>query len=140
MYHAARGQGAFLNWRRLKTTSTDSLEQAMLATGFPPDVRGQERTLDWWRWFSFHARALRRTGSTALNLAYLAAGRFDGYYAFDNHVWDVAGGVVVLREAGGVITNVDGSHYDAHTPDALASNGPLHPALLEAMRQDPRAE
>jgi myo-inositol-1(or 4)-monophosphatase len=139
MFHAARGQGAFLNWRRLKASATDSLGQAMLATGFPPDLRGQERTLDWWRYFSLRTRSLRRTGSTALNLVYVAAGRFDAYYAFDNYVWDVAGGAVVVREAGGVVSNVDGTAYDPYTPDALASNGALHPALLEALRQDPRA-
>jgi myo-inositol-1(or 4)-monophosphatase len=108
-----------------------------LATGFPADIRGHERTLDWWRYFSLHARSLRRTGSTALNMAYVAAGRFDGYWAFDNHVWDVAGATVLVREAGGVITNVDGAPYDPYTPDALVSNGPLHPRLLEALRLGP---
>ncbi len=139
MFHAATGQGAFLNWRRLKTSSTDSLSQAVLTTGFPPDLQGQDRSLDWWRWFSFRTRSLRRTGSTALNLAYLAAGRCDGYYAFDNHVWDIAGGVVLVREAGGLVTNLDGSRLDPYGTSALASNGPLHPALIEAMRCDPRS-
>ncbi len=64
-------------------------------------------------------------------MAYVAAGRFDAYYAFDNHVWDVAGATVLIQEAGGSVTNVDGSEYDAFTPDALASNGPLHPLLVE---------
>ncbi|MFO0845309.1 MAG: inositol monophosphatase family protein [Gemmataceae bacterium] len=137
MFHAAKGQGAFLNWRRLRTSPTPSLDQAVLATGFPPDVRGQERSLDWWRWFSLRTRSLRRTGSTAINLAYLAAGRFDGYYAFDNHVWDIAGGVVLVREAGGIVTNPDGSPLDPYAPAAVASNGPLHPALVEAMRSGP---
>jgi len=118
-------------------TVGDFLDEALLATGFPPDLRGQERTLDWWRYFSLRTRSLRRTGSTALNLAYVAAGRFDGYFAFDNHVWDVAGAVVLVREAGGTITNVDGSEYDPYTPDALASNGPLHPVLLEGFRIGP---
>src|SRR6516162_9518189 len=131
---AAKGQGAWLGSRRLQTSQTTRLEEALLATGFPPDLRGQERTLDWWRYFSLRTRSLRRTGSTALNMAYVAAGRFDGYWAFDNHVWDVAGAVVLVREAGGIITNVDGSDYDAYTPDALATNGPLHPLLLEAFR------
>lgn len=135
---AAKGQGAWLGSRRLRVSAATSLEEALLATGFPPDLRGQERTLDWWRYFSLRARSLRRTGSTALNLAYLAAGRFDGYWAFDNHVWDVAGGVVLVREAGGVITNVDGTPFDSYTPDAVASNGPLHPLLLEALRGEPR--
>jgi myo-inositol-1(or 4)-monophosphatase len=137
MFAAAKGQGAWLNDRRLRTSRTDGLGEALLATGFPPDLRGQERTLDWWRYFSLRARSLRRTGSTALNLAYVAAGRFDGYWAFDNHVWDVAAAVVLVREAGGIITNVDGSDYDAYTPDALATNGPLHPLLLEAFRTGP---
>ena len=89
-----------------------------------PQVRrvdGHELALDWWRYFSFHCQSLRRTGSTALNMAYVAAGRFDGYFAFDNHVWDVAAATVLVREAGGIVTNVDGTAYDPYTPDALAT-------------------
>jgi myo-inositol-1(or 4)-monophosphatase len=137
MFSAARGRGADLNGRHIQTSQAAGLDEALLATGFPPDVRGQERTLDWWRYFSLRTRSLRRTGSTALNLAYVAAGRFDGYWAFDNHVWDVAGGVVLVREAGGLFTNVDGSPFDPYTPDGLASNGPLHPVLLECLRTGP---
>jgi myo-inositol-1(or 4)-monophosphatase len=137
MFSAATGLGAWLGGRRLQTSKTARLSEALLATGFPPDLHGQERTLDWWRYFSLRARSLRRTGSTALNLAWVAAGRFDGYWAFDNHVWDVAGGAVIVREAGGVLTDVDGSAYDPYTADALASNGPLHTALLEALRTGP---
>ena len=131
MFAAARGQGAWLGTRRLHTSQVQRLEDALLATGFPPNVTGAENTLDWWRYFSFRAQSLRRTGSTALNMAYVAAGRFDGFYAFDNHVWDVAGATVLIREAGGVITNVDGTEYDPYTADSLASNGPLHPILLK---------
>jgi myo-inositol-1(or 4)-monophosphatase len=137
MFAAAQGHGAWLGQRRLKTSAVDSLNQALLATGFPPDLRGQERTLAWWHYFSLRTQSLRRTGSTALNMAYVAAGRFDGYWAFDNNVWDVAGATVLLREAGGIITNADGSPYDPYTPDALASNGPLHPVLLEHLRGTP---
>ena len=134
MFAASKGSGAWLNDRRLQTSVTPTLGQSLLATGFPPDIRGGEKALDWFRHFSFTAQSVRRTGSTALNLAYVAAGRLDVFYAFDNHVWDVAGGVVLVREAGGVITNVDGSVYDPYTPDALATNGPLHPALIEIFR------
>jgi myo-inositol-1(or 4)-monophosphatase len=137
MFAAAKGRGAWLTDRRLRVSGTGELVQALLATGFPADMRGQERALDWWRYFSLRAQSLRRTGSTALNLAYVAAGRFDGYFAFDNHVWDVAGAVVLLREAGGTVTNVDGSEYDPYTADALASNGALHPAMLECLRTGP---
>jgi myo-inositol-1(or 4)-monophosphatase len=137
MFAAAKGMGAWLNDRRLRVSRANELEQALLATGFPADMRRQEKALDWWRYFSLRAQSLRRTGSTALNLAYVAAGRFDGYFAFDNHVWDVAGAVVLVREAGGTITNADGSEYDPYTPDAVASNGPLHPALMECFRTGP---
>jgi myo-inositol-1(or 4)-monophosphatase len=133
LFWAAHGQGAWLGERRLTTSGAESLERALLSTGFPPDLRGQETQLDCWRNFSLRAQSVRRTGSTALNLAYVAAGRFDGYWAFDNHVWDVAAGIVLIHEAGGKMTNIDGSTYDPYTPDALASNGPLHPAMLQIL-------
>ena len=134
LFAAAKGRGAWLGERRLATSTAAGLEEALLATGFPPDLRGQERTLDWWRYFSLRARSLRRTGSTALNLAYVAAGRFDGYWAFDNPVWDVAGGMVLVSEAGGALSDVDGSPYDPFTPDALAATPALHAALLAVFR------
>jgi myo-inositol-1(or 4)-monophosphatase len=136
LFSAAKGQGAFLNGKRLRVTKAARLEEALLSTGFPPDMRGQERTLAWWRHLSLRTHSLRRTGSTALNLAYVAAGRFDGYWAFDNHVWDVAGGMVLVSEAGGTNSNIDGGPFDPFTPDMLATNGPLHPALLEVFRSN----
>ncbi len=135
MFAAAQGHGAWLNTRRLTTSATPALAQALLATGFAPDLRGNEQALEWWRVLSFQTQALRRTGSTALNMAYVAAGRFDGFYAFDNHVWDVAGGTVLVREAGGIVTDVDGSVYDPFTPDALAANPLLHPLLVETFKK-----
>jgi len=135
LFRAARDSGAWLGDRRITTSSVDQLDRSLLATGFPPDMQGREELLKWWHHFGLRAHGLRRTGSTALNLAYLAAGRFDGYWAFDNHVWDVAAGVVLVREAGGMITNADGSAFDPYTPDALASNGPLHPVLLDCFRR-----
>ena len=135
MFSAAQGMGAWLGTRRLQTSSVTNLEQALLSTGFPPNMIGQEATLEWWRYFSIHAQSLRRTGSTALNMAYVAAGRFDGYYGFDNHAWDVAGATVLIREAGGVVTNIDGSRYDPFAVDALASNAALHPILVQRFRE-----
>src|SRR5206468_12494918 len=121
LFSAAKGQGAWLNGKRMQVSTAARLDEALLSTGFPPDMRGQERGLAWWRHLSLRTRSLRRAGTTALNLAYVAAGRFDGFWAFDNHVWDVAGRTVLVREAGGTITNVDGSTYDPYTPDALAA-------------------
>jgi myo-inositol-1(or 4)-monophosphatase len=139
MFHAAKGHGAKVNDTPLKTTPTAAIPRALLLTGFAPDLRRDGRALDWWRYFSLRARTLRRLGSTAINLAWLAAGRADGFYAFDNHVWDVAGGVVILREAGGAVTRADGSAYDPYEADIAASNGPLQPALLAGLRDDPKA-
>lgn len=139
LFWAAKGQGAWLGDRRLSVSTIDRLEGALLSTGFAPDLRGQERTLDWWRFFSFRVQSLRRTGSTALNLAYVAAGRFDGYWAFDNHPWDVAGGFVLVREAGGVVTRCDGRPCDPFAPDSLVANPHLHPQLLDLLKQDPHA-
>ncbi|MGF1580899.1 MAG: inositol monophosphatase family protein [Gemmataceae bacterium] len=133
MFAAAEGLGAYLNDKPIQPTPIDSLGQSLLATGFPADLRGYEHVFELWQHFSYNVQALRRTGSTALNLAYVACGRFDGFWAFDNKVWDVAGGVVLVQEAGGKITNVDGTPYDPFTPDSLASNGVLHPVLLKEM-------
>lgn len=137
MFAAATGHGAFLNESPIRTSKAERLDQALIATGFAPDLRGNELVFDWWRHFSLNAQALRRTGSTALNMAYIAAGRFDAYYAFDNHVWDVAGGTVLVREAGGQVTNIDGSPYDAFKADSIASNGPLQTPLIETFRRGP---
>lgn len=137
MFAALKGGGAKLNGRPIRTSAAARIDQALISTGFAPDLRGNEFTLDWWRHFSFEAQSLRRTGSTAINMAYVAAGRFDAYYAFDNHVWDIAGGTVLVREAGGLVTNIDGSEYDPYTPDAIVTNGPLHSALIETFRRGP---
>lgn len=134
LFQAVKGQGAWLDKRRLATSSTSRLAEALVAVGFPANILGREVLLDYWRSFCLQSRALRRTGSTALNLAYLAAGRFDAYWAFDNHVWDVAAGVVLVREAGGMFTKKDGTPYDPYVADCVASNGPLHPELLAAFR------
>jgi myo-inositol-1(or 4)-monophosphatase len=140
MFTAAKGQGAWLGQQRLRTSAITRLDQALLATGFPTDMRGQDHILDWWRHFSLRSQSVRRTGSTALNLAYLACGRFDGYWAFDNNPWDVAGGAVLVREAGGSITKTDGSPFDPYCAAAVATNGPLHPIMVEHLRGDPQRD
>lgn len=139
LFKAAKGRGAWLNDRRLQVSRISKLQDAMLATGFPPDMRGQDKLNDWWHRLSLQTQSLRRTGSTALNMAYIAAGRFDGYWAFDNHVWDVAGAMVLVSEAGGRLTNIDGSVYDPYTPDALVTNALLHPTLLDVFHAKARA-
>ncbi|MCS6977095.1 MAG: inositol monophosphatase [Gemmatales bacterium] len=130
MFHGARGMGAWLGSDPLRTTNADSLEEALISTGFPPDLRGKEYVLESWRKLSLKARSLRRTGSTALNLAYVAAGRNDGFWTHHAFAWDCAAGALLVREAGGVVSHLDGTPYDLHRCEIVSSNGPLHPALL----------
>ncbi len=139
MFSAATGLGATLNGKPIRVSAIDHLGRALLSTGFPPDPDCQERNLRWWRAFAYRAQALRRTGSTALNLAYVAAGRFDGYWAFDNYAWDITAGIVLVQEAGGKVTRLDGSAVDPFRPDILACNPPIHAAMLAALAEDSSA-
>jgi myo-inositol-1(or 4)-monophosphatase len=135
LFRAARGQGAWLGEQRLQTSGTSRLAEAVLSTGFPPDLAGQEHTLELWRYFSLHAQSLRRTGCTSLNMAYVAAGRNDGFWTHQAWPWDAAAGTILIREAGGIVSNLDGSPYDLYTLDILGSNGPLHAAMVAGVRE-----
>ncbi len=139
LFSAAKGQGAFLNGKRIQVTAQDRLDRAMVTTGFPYQCQGREALFDWWRFFSLNAQALRRTGSTALHLAYVACGRADVFYAFDSHAWDVAAGIVLVREAGGQIHNLVGvtDSFNPFQPDCLATNNALHTPLRERFLAGP---
>jgi myo-inositol-1(or 4)-monophosphatase len=102
----------------------------MLSTGFPSSYERAKRNLGVWARVCEQAQSIRRTGSTALSLAYLAAGRFDGYWSFDNWAWDVAAGVVLVAEAGGRVTASDGAPFDPFRPDSVVTNGLLHDELV----------
>ncbi len=130
LFTAAAGHGAQLNGQPMSVSSVASVRDGMLSTGFPSNYERAKRNLDVWARISEHAQSIRRTGSTALSLAYLAAGRFDGYWSFDNWAWDVAAGVVLVAEAGGRVTASDGSPFDPFRPDSLVTNGHLHDELL----------
>jgi myo-inositol-1(or 4)-monophosphatase len=135
MYSACHGVGASLNGQALKTSVADSLAASLVSVGFPADWRGKNEILQVWGWFGCETQGLRRTGSSALNLAYVAAGRFDGFFAFQICPWDVAAGIILVEEAGGRITRCVGSPYDVLSGDwIVASNGPLHGELLRGLR------
>lgn len=138
MFHAASGHGAFLNDRQISVSKVSAMKDAMITTGFPYSVQGMEHLFGWWRHFSHRCQALRRIGSTALNMAYVACGRCDVFYAFDNHVWDIAGGLVLVEEAGGLVSHVDGCKYSPFRPDSLVTNQPLHQHLLQEFSQGPK--
>jgi myo-inositol-1(or 4)-monophosphatase len=130
VFTAATGLGAFLNGNPIRVSGVPSLRDGMISTGFPADYARQVRNLGAWAKVTAHAQSLRRTGSTALNLAYVAAGRFDGYWAYDNYAWDVMAGAVLVAEAGGHLTTADGEPFDPFRPDIVATNGKFHAELL----------
>jgi myo-inositol-1(or 4)-monophosphatase len=135
LFTAERGQGSFVNGVRLKASSTPALGDALLVTGFPYDmhVRGPE-LVELFGQFLHTARAVRRLGSAALDLCYVAAGRFEGFWEQHLKPWDVAAGALVVAEAGGRITGMDGGVFDARAGHLVASNGSIHDAMLEVIR------
>jgi myo-inositol-1(or 4)-monophosphatase len=135
MFAAERGGGATLNGRSLRVSETNELNGALLCTGFPYDVRDRGDFARHFRNFIMRAQSVRRDGAAALDLAYVAAGRFDGFYEEGLRPWDVAAGVLLVEEAGGTVTHYDGSPFRIYTPPIIASNGLIHEAMLEVLRQ-----
>ncbi len=136
LFTAERGQGAFLNGVRLRVSTTDALIDALLVTGFPYDVHQQ--TPDLLRLFGAflgRARAVRRLGSAALDLCYVAAGRFDGFWEQHLKPWDVAAGALIVAEAGGTVTGMDEAAFDASAGHLIASNGVVHASLARVIAE-----
>jgi myo-inositol-1(or 4)-monophosphatase len=132
LFTAERGRGAFLNGAPLKVSQAAALVDALLVTGFPYDV--QTRTDDivgLFGRFLARARAVRRLGSAALDLCYVAAGRMDGFWEQDLKPWDVAAGMLLVAEAGGRVTGFDGAAFSPYGANIVASNGLLHQQMLE---------
>lgn len=136
LFTAATGQGAYLNGERIHVSATAALRDSLVATGFPANYQAQQRNFAAWQTVSGQAQALRRTGSSALNLAYVAAGRFDGYWAFDNFAWDVLAGVALVREAGGTVQASNGGAFDPFRMDICATNGHIQRELLNVLDQE----
>lgn len=139
LFRAARGGGAFLNDIRLRVSGSSLLADSLLVTGFPYDLRrNPDNNLDRFARLSHRALAVRRLGSAALDLAYVAAGRFDGYWEVRLEPWDLAAGIVLVLEAGGTATRLDGSPDPLQPPTSIvATNGRIHEALLQALAEVP---
>jgi myo-inositol-1(or 4)-monophosphatase len=134
LFTAERGEGARLNGVPLRVSGTDQLLDALLVTGFPYYVHQQSGDLvALFGEFLARARAVRRLGSAAIDLCYVAAGRFDGFWEQHLKPWDVAAGALMIEEAGGRITGMDGSGFDGAAGHLVASNGHLHDDMLEVI-------
>jgi myo-inositol-1(or 4)-monophosphatase len=130
-FTAASGSGAWLNGVRLHVSQVDDLSQALVACSFPARITANAPEISQFISVVLIAQAIRRTGSAALNLAYIASGRFDAFWATETKSWDVAAGVLLVTEAGGTVRGVDGGAFDLRRPHPLAtSNLRLNDQLL----------
>ncbi len=139
MFVAQKGEGAFLNDIQLKVSGTARLEDSLLATGFPYD-RKESRVNNYDHFVNFQqaAQACRRPGAASLDLAYVAAGRLDGYWEMKLKPWDMAAGKLIVEEAGGRVSNFDGGPLDIYGQESLASNGLIHGVMIEILQQGAR--
>jgi len=132
LFTAERGEGAYLNGQALAVSDTTEAIDALLVTGFPYFYK--QELVDLFAAFLQRARAVRRLGSAALDLCYVAAGRFDGFWEQHLKPWDMAAGALVVEEAGGRLTGMDGSRFDLAAGHVVASNGRVHEAVLSIIR------
>jgi len=134
LFAAVKGGGAFLNGRSIRVSDHAPLSRSLLATGFPYDrTRDNENNFQNFVNFQLAARAVRRAGAAALDLAYVAAGRLDGYWECKLKPWDVAAGLLLVREAGGTVTNQAGGAYSVYDHRIVASNGAIHEEMLAVL-------
>jgi len=135
LFTAERGGGAFLNGVPLRTSHARQLVDAMLVTGFPYDVHTRvDEIVGLFGAFVGRARAVRRLGSAAIDLCWVAAGRMDGFWETDLKPWDIAGGALIVAEAGGHISDTDGRPFTSRGGHVLASNGRIHDEMLGVIR------
>ena len=136
LFTAERGSGAFLNGRRLQVSAAAALVDALLVTGFPYDVHQRvDEIVGLFAAFVGQARAVRRLGSAAIDLCYVAAGRMDGFWESDLKAWDIAGGALIVEQAGGRVTDMSGAPFSSRAGRVLASNRLLHDAMLAVIRE-----
>ncbi len=134
MFTAVKGGGAFVNGRRISVSRRSPLRGSLLASGFPYDsATDRENNFAHFVNFQMHARGIRRAGAAALDLAYVAAGRLDGYWEAKLKPWDVAAGQLLVKEAGGVVTGFSGEDYSVYNHRILASNGLIHDEMLAVL-------
>src|SRR5262245_28935362 len=140
LFTAERGVGAFLNGHPIRVSSAEALVDAMLVTGFPYDVHDRvDEIVGLFGAFVGRARAVRRLGSAAIDLCYVAAGRLDGFWESDLKPWDIAGGALIVEEAGGKVTDMAGQRFSSRAGSVLAANPRLYEPMLTVIRDFKRA-
>ena len=126
MFLAERGKGAWLNGRRIMVSKTRTLQEALTGTGFPSHKRHQSPNVHFYQEITLRSHGVRRAGSAALDLAYVACGRLDGYWEFNLNPWDTSAGYLLVEEAGGTLTHFDGGKFTLDSREVFATNGLIY--------------
>ncbi|MGA8939044.1 MAG: inositol monophosphatase family protein [Acidobacteriaceae bacterium] len=129
MFCAARGAGAMLNGEPIHVSATCSLDESLIATGFPSKKRHNSPNVHFYQEFTLRSHGVRRAGSAGIDLAYVACGRLEGYWEFQLNPWDTSAGYLLVEEAGGRVTHFDGGKFTLDSREVLASNGLIQPAM-----------
>ncbi len=136
LFVAEKGKGAFLNGGRITPSITSQISDALLATGFPYDIRtSNQNNIKEFSRFALMARAIRRPGSAVLDLCYVACGRSDGFWELKLQPWDMAAGSFIVTEAGGIVTDLGGQTFCLDSREILASNGKIHQAMVDVLKK-----
>jgi myo-inositol-1(or 4)-monophosphatase len=134
LFTAERGAGAFLNGKKIRVSSRETLKESLLVTGFPYNIaENPNNAVEHFVNFLMKAQAVRRMGSAAIDLAYVAAGRFDAFWEVALHPWDMAAGVLLVKEAGGMVSDFGGKEFNIYNPEMLSSNGKVHGEMVEIL-------
>ncbi len=135
MFVTEKGKGAWLNGRQVHVSKVKSMQESLTATGFPSKKRHESPNVHFYQEITLRSHGVRRAGSAALDLAYVACGRLDGFWEFKLNPWDVSAGVLLVREAGGVVTRFDGSTFTLDSRETLASNGLIQDELVHVFTE-----
>ena len=136
LFTGQKGAGAYLNNKKIQVSGMKDLKKSLLSTGFPYDIAtSKENNINHFINFLYQAQAVRRDGSAALNLCYTACGRFDGFWEMKLNPWDMAAGTLIVEEAGGTVTDFDGSTFSVYKNNIIASNGLIHQAIVRVLKK-----
>jgi myo-inositol-1(or 4)-monophosphatase len=130
MYVTERGKGAWLNGKQIHASETGKLEESLIATGFPSQKRHKSPNIHFYHEFTLRSHGVRRLGSAALDLAYVAAGRYEAFWEFNLNPWDTAAGILLVEEAGGSVTDFSGQKVKLDSKEVLATNGKIQAELV----------
>jgi myo-inositol-1(or 4)-monophosphatase len=136
MFSAARGCGAYLNGKSIWVSKINNIKESLLSTGFPYKLgKAMKKNIGYFISFMMKAQAIRRPGSAALDLCYVAAGRFDGFWEMELHPWDTAAGALIVKEAGGMVTDFKANAFNPFIKQVAASNSRIHRQMMHVLKK-----